>query len=70
MPDVYVEVPYALHGFNMAHSPLSFALADAVVRFLRAVAAAHGGKHEGNATTMIRGAWSPHVENRPVLARL
>lgn len=38
VPDVYVEVPGALHGFNFAHSPLSFALSDAVCRFLGAVA--------------------------------
>lgn len=39
VPDVYVEVPGALHGFNFAHSPVSFALSDAVCRFLGAIAA-------------------------------
>lgn len=38
VPDVYVEIPRAIHAFNMIHNPLTFALHDAVVRFLGAVA--------------------------------
>merc|ERR1711957_354995 len=37
VPDVYVEIPGAIHGFNFAHSPLSYALSDTVVRFLDAL---------------------------------
>merc|ERR1712192_5523 len=34
IPDVYVEVPDALHAFNFTHSPLTYALSDGVARFL------------------------------------
>lgn len=32
--DVLVEIPEAVHGFNMVHSPLSFALFDSIAIFL------------------------------------
>lgn len=37
VPDIYVEIPGALHAFNYRHTPLTFALSDTVVQFLTAL---------------------------------